>query len=118
MLSNIDKFKKLHVKTGEKLNLLSKHEEKFVSFLKGIKKSIWEDSYKSLYPQGSKPGIMYGSSKIYKRLVNGFTKLRPILTALNTGTYKWAKCFIPLLRHLTFNEFTLKNSFEFVKVIC
>ena len=40
MLSNIDKFKKLHVKPGEKLNLLSKHEEKFVSFLKGIKKSI------------------------------------------------------------------------------
>ena len=51
--------------------------------------------------------------KIHKPLVNGFPKLRPILSALNTGTYKWAKFFVPLLRHLTSNEFTLKDSFEF-----
>ena len=86
--------------------------------MKGIKKSIGEDLYKSLYPQGSQPGIMYESSKIHKLLVNGFPKLRPILSALNTGTYKWAKCFVPLLRHLTSNKFTLKDSFEFPKIIC
>ena len=86
--------------------------------MKGIKKFIGEDLYKSLYPQGSQPGIMYGSSKIHKRLVNGFPKLRPILSALNAGTYKWAKFFVPLLRHLTSNEFTLKDSFEFAKIIC
>ena len=118
MLSDIDKFKKLNVKPGKKLNLLLKHEDKLVSFLKGIKKSIGEDLYKSLYPQGSQPGIMYGSPKIHKLLVNGFPKLRPILSALNTGTYKWAKFFVPLLRHLTSNEFTLKDSFEFAKIIC
>ena len=118
VLSDIDKLKKLNVKTGKELNLVLKHEEKLVSFLKGIKKSIGEDLYKSLYPQGSQPGIMYGSSKIHKPLVNGFPKLRPILSALNTGTYKWAKCFVPLLRHLTSNEFTLKDSFEFAKIIC
>ena len=28
------------------------------------------------------------------------------------------KFFVPLLRHLTSNEFTLKNSFEFAKIIC
>ena len=61
---------------------------------------------------------MYESSKIHKPLANGFSKLRPILSALNTGTYKWAKCFIPLLQHLTSNEFTLKDSFEFAKTIC
>ena len=33
-------------------------------------------------------------------------------------TYEWAKFFVPLLRHLTSNEFTLKDSFEFVKIIC
>ena len=52
------------------------------------------------------------------RLSNGFSKLRPILPALNTVTYKWEKFFVPLLRHLTYSEFTLKGSFEFVKVIC
>ena len=86
MLSDIDKFKKLIVKPVKELNLLLKHEDKLVSFLKGIKKYIGEDLYKSLYPQGSQPGIIYGSSKIHKPLVNGFPKLRPILSALNTGT--------------------------------
>ena len=61
---------------------------------------------------------MYGSSKIHKLLVNGFPKLRPILSALNPGTYKWTKFFVPLLRHLTSNQFTLKDSFEFAKIIC
>ena len=118
MLLDIDKFKKLNVWPGKELNLLLKHEDKLVSFLKGIKKYIGEDLYKSLYPQGSQPGIMYGSSKIHKPLVNGFPKLRPILSALNTGTYKWAAFFVLLLRHLTSNQFTLKDSFEFTKIIC
>ena len=87
-------------------------------FFERYKKYIGEDLYKSLYPQGSQPGIMYGSSKIHKPLVNGFLKLRPILSALNTGTYKWAKFFVSLLRHLTSNQLTLKDSFEFAKIIC
>ena len=86
MLSELDKFKKLNVKPGKELNLLLKHEDKLVSFLKGIKKSIGEDLYKSLYPQGSQPDTMYGSSKIHKILVNGFLKLRFILSTLNSGT--------------------------------
>ena len=57
-------------------------------------------------------------SKIHKPLVNGFPKLGPILSALNTGTYKWAKILVPLLRHLTSNHFTLKDSLEFPKIIC
>ena len=100
------------------LLLLLKHEDKLVFFCKGIKKPIEEDLYKSLYPQGSQPDIMYGSSKIHIPLVNGFSKLRPTLATLNTGTYKWAKFFVPLLWHLTSNEFTLKDSFEFAKIIC
>ena len=117
MLSDIDKFKRLNVKSGKELNLLLKHENKLVCFLKGIKKSIGKDLYKTLYPQGSQPGIMYGSPKIHKPLVNGFPKLRPILSAHNIGTYKCAKFFVRLLRHLTSNEFTLNGSFEFAKII-
>ena len=40
------------------------------------------------------------------------------MSALNTGTYKWAKFFLPLLRHITSNRFTLKDLFEFVKTVC
>ena len=88
MLSDIDKFKKLIVKPGKKLNLLLKHEDKLLSFLKVIKKYIGEYLYKILYSQVSQPGIMYGSLKIHKPLVNGFPKLRPIFSALYIGTYK------------------------------
>ena len=40
------------------------------------------------------------------------------MSALNTGTYKWVKFFVPLLRYLTSNEFTLKDSFELAEIIC
>ena len=118
MLLDIDKLKKLNVKPGEELSLLLKQEDELVSFLKGIRKSIGEDLYKSLYSQGSQPGIMFVSSKVHKPLVNSFPKLRPILSALNTIPYEWAKYFVPLLRHLTSNEFTLKDPFKFAKIIC
>ena len=69
MLPDIDKFKKLNVKSGKELKLLLKNEDKLVSFLKGIKKSIGEDLYKSLYPQGSQPGIIMGNLKYINRLL-------------------------------------------------
>ena len=76
MLSDIDKFKKLNAKPGKELKLLLKHEDKLVSFLKGIRKYIREDIYKSLYPQGSQRGIMYESSKIDKPLAHVFPKIK------------------------------------------
>ena len=86
--------------------------------MKRVKKSLGEKVYKNLYPKGSQPGVLYGLSKIYKPLVNNIPKVRPILSALNTGAYKWAKFFVPLLWDLTSNEHTLKDSFEFAKVTC
>ena len=77
--------------------------------MKCVKKSLGEEVYKNEYPQGSQPGVSNGFSKIYKPLFNNIAKLRPILSALNTGTYKWVKCFVPLLRDLTSNEYTLKD---------
>ena len=40
------------------------------------------------------------------------------MSALSTSTYKWTKFFVLLLQHLTSNQFTLKDSFEFTKIIC
>ena len=56
---------------------------------------------------------MYGVSKIHKPLVNGFPKSRPILSAINTGTCKWAKFFVPLLKLFTSNNYTVKDSSDF-----
>ena len=44
MLSDIDKFKRLNGKPGKELNLLLKHEDNLVFFLKGIK-NILEKIY-------------------------------------------------------------------------
>ena len=117
LLSDASKFKEITVEPGKEINLLLQHEGKLIEFLKRVKSSVTTDLYKHLYPQGSQPGIMYGLSKIHKPLVNGFPKLRPILSAINTGTYKWAKCFVPLLKPFTSNNYTVKDSFDFAKDI-
>ena len=59
ILSDIDKFKKLNVKPGKELNCLLQHEDKLVNFLKRVKKSLGEEVYKDLYPQGSQPRVLY-----------------------------------------------------------
>ena len=107
----------MNVKPVKELTCLLQHEGKLVNFLKRVKKSLGEEVYKNLYPQGSQPRVLYSLSKIHKPLVNNIPKLRPILSALNTGTYKWAKFFVPLLRDLTSDEYTIKDSFDFAKVI-
>ena len=98
LLSDRSKFKKVDIKSGKELNVLLQQEDKLIKFLKKIKSFIDINLYKDLYPKGSQPGVMYGLSKIHKPLVNNVPKLRPILSAIKTGTYKWAKFFVPILR--------------------
>ena len=44
-------------------------------------------------------------------------KSRPILSAINTPGYNFAKFLIPILEHLSHSEFTVKDSFKFPKEI-
>ena len=103
MLSDFSKFKKLVIKPGKDINSLLQHENRLTIFLEKVKKSTSDQLYKELYPRGSQPGIMYGLSKIHKPLINNFLKLRPILSAINTATYGWAKIFVPLFKCFTIN---------------
>ena len=113
LLQDVSKFKEIIVEPGEEINLLIQHEGKLIEFLKRVKSSVTTDSYKHLYPQGSQPGTMYGLSKIHKPLVNVFLMLRPILSAIDTGTHKWAKNF--LRKPFTSNNYTVKDFFDFAK---
>ena len=117
MFSDCSKFKKLDIKPGKEVNSLLQQEDRLINFLKKLKRSISDQLYKQLYPRGSQLGIMYRLSKIHEPLFNNFPKLRPILSAINTATYGWAKFFVPLLKCFTMNEYTLKDSFEFAKDI-
>ena len=117
LLPDVSKFKETNVEPGKEINILLLCEGKLINFLKQVKSSIATDLYKHLYSQGSQPGIMYGLSKIHNPSVNICLKLRPIPSAINIGTYKWAKRFVPLLKPFTFNDYRVNDSFDFTKDI-
>ena len=72
-----------------------------------------EKARKSLKPVGIRPGVMYSLCKVHKASVGNCPLFRPILSALNTPTYKLAKFSVPVLKPLITNEFTVKDSFHF-----
>ena len=73
--------------------------------------SISDGTYNELYASGTTLGILYGLPKIHK--VN--VPLRPIFRACGTATNALAKFLVPLLSPVAENEFTVKNSYEFVE---
>ena len=83
--------------------------------IRNLKKDniISQDLASSLMASGTQPGIMYGAPKIHKRGI----PLRPILSAINTCSYNLSKYLVAKLSPLTSNEYTLKNSYEFVNLI-
>ena len=72
-----------------------------------------EETRRHLKPAGTRPGIMYGSCKAHKKCVDGCPPFTPILSGLQTPTYKLAKYSAPILEPLTNNKHTVKDSFNF-----
>ena len=70
---------------------------------------ISEEEYKRLFVSGSSPSVLYGLPKVHKEGI----PLRPIVAAFKTASYKIAKFIIPMFQHITHNQFTLKNSYDF-----
>ena len=60
---------------------------------------------------------MYGLCKVHKDIIDNCPPFRPILSAINTPTYKLAKFLVPILKSLTSNEYTVKDSFAFAEEI-
>ena len=58
-------------------------------------------------------GVLYGLAKVHKQLVHICPPFRPILSAIGTPTYNIAKFLVPILKPLTTNDYTLKDTFEF-----
>ena len=61
---------------------------------------------------------MYGLGKIHKETRNGIPSFCPILSAIDTPTYKLAKFLLKFLTPSTANEFTVIDSFHFAEEIC
>ena len=94
-------------------------EERIIRFLKCLEDQgeISEKEKKDLYPSGSQPGVLYGLAKIHKALEDGIPSFRPILSAIGTPAYKLAKLCDQLLKSLTNNEYSIKDSFSFAKEV-
>ena len=60
---------------------------------------------------------MYGLCKVHKDIIDNFRPFRPILSTINTPTYKLAKFLVPTLKSLSSNESTVKNLFAFAEGI-
>ena len=67
--------------------------------------------YKQLRPTGSIPSQLYGLPKIHKDK----TPLRPIISQIGSYTYNLAKFLVPILKPLTTNKYSIKDSFSFVQ---
>ena len=72
---------------------------------------------RSLKRVGTRTGIMYGICKVYKDIIDNCPPFWPNLSAINTPTYKLAKFLVPILKSLTSNEYTIKDSFAFAAEI-
>jgi len=75
------------------------------------------EQYEAIRPVGTQPSVLYGLGKVHKTLVNNVPKLRPILSAINTPTYKLSQYLNKLMKPLTTNEYTAKDSFSFAEDI-
>ena len=118
IISDHNKFEKFSIKKGI-LNFSVNHEKNINNYLKRLEKSVAlsTEQYKKIKAVGSRPGILYGICKVHKAITDICQPFRPILTAIGTPSYKPAKFLVPKLSSITFNEFTVKDSFAFVEEI-
>ena len=119
MLEDISKFKRVNIEEGKDLNYLIHMEEQIICLLKGLEGQgeISEKEKNDLYPSGSKPGVLYGLAKIDKALEDGTPFFPSILSAIGTPTYNLAKFCDQLLKPLTSNDYTIKDSFFFAEEV-
>ena len=94
-------------------------EDKNNRFLAKLKElqCIDADTYNNLHVTGTATGILYGLPKIHKQDFATKFHYRPILAAFKHASDKTSKFLVPVLSHLTTNQFTVSNSFKLAKKI-
>ena len=81
------------------------------------KECLTKKEYDSIYPTGSRLGILYRSAKVHKPIIDNCLSFWPILSAIDTLTYILAKFLVSILSSLTVNEFTVRDSFSFAEEV-
>ena len=65
----------------------------------------------------SRPSVLYGLCKVYKKIVDRCPPFRPTLSAIRTPSYKIGKFLVHRMNSITSNQFTVKETFCFAKEI-
>ena len=99
----------------DKQKLIIKLEDKVNRYLRTLKKqgTITEEFYDNTFTSGAALGTLYGLPKIHKQNV----PVRPIVSACNTHNFKLSKRLVPIIEKFSINEYTLKNSYDFVNSV-
>ena len=118
LLINKAKFEKVNTKKGL-LNFSVNHEKRINEYLKSLKSSgvLSVEQHKKIKAVGSRPGVLYGLCKVHKNIVDRCPLFRPILSAIETPSYKIAKFLISRMISITSLGFTVKNTSCFAKEI-
>ena len=118
-LSDQSKFEIIALKDDNFLNFITSQEKRIDKIYKKLvdSNSMSEETRKHLKPVGTRPGIMHGSCKVYKKCVDGRPPFRPILSALQTPTYKLTKYSVRILEPLSNNKYIVKDLFNFATEI-
>ena len=100
------KLEKINLKNDGNLNFAVNQEKRVENILKQlvVSNSISEETKRPLKTVGTRSGIMYGLCKSVKDIIDKCQPFRPILSAINTPTYKLAKFLVPILNFLICNE--------------
>ena len=87
--------------------------------MKKLEKSgtLSTEQHKKIKAVRSRPGILYGLYKVHKSITDICPPFKPILSAIGTPSYKLAKFLVHKFSSITFNEFTVKDSFAFAEEI-
>ena len=112
IINDPNNFKKLNGDIYKQIIKLERKNNRLVDKMvtDGIITSLQANSLKS---RGSRPGVMYGLPKIHKQDV----PMRPILSMSGSFNHSLSRYMVPVLAPLSRNEFTVHDSFEFVKEI-
>ena len=114
ILKDNTKFEQLKMQKSNIYKETVKREDKVRKLLNKLKNEefISEQQHDELTPIGSRPGILYGLPKVH---IKPNFPLRPIISAIGTHAYKFAKFLVPLLRPFPTNSYTITDIFMFVK---
>ena len=95
-------------------------ERKVQNILRKIKSKFSPNEYKQLYSTGSSPGKFYGIAKIHNLSQGDQVEklpIRPIISNIDTATYRLAKHFARLLSPLSTSEYTVKSTKKQLKYL-